>query len=125
MQKIFILYILSVTIYASYNPFFQETTKPKVQKQIFETNTKKVYIKPKPKRKNINITYFGFIESKKGKFALVNFQNKNIVIRRNDSLYIDEQIFKIKKITSNYILIKDRYSRLQTVYFSSLTKQSI
>ena len=45
--------------------------------------------------------------------------DKNIVINKNDSLYNDEEIFKIGKITSNYILLKDRQGRVQTVYFSS------
>ena len=116
--------MLYVEIYASYNPFFQETKVFIPKQQNIQKSTKPIVYKPKPTRKNIQMTYFGFIHSKKGKFALVNFQNKNIIIRVNDSLYIDEQIFKIDKITSNYILLKDRYHRFQTVYFSSQTNQS-
>jgi len=124
MQKILIIIILYVEIFASYNPFFQEIKVSVPKKQNIHKTTKTIVYKPKPTRKNIQMTYFGFIHSKKGKFALVNFQNKNIIIRANDSLYIDEQIFKINKITSNYILLKDRYNRFQTVYFSSQTNQS-
>lgn len=123
MGKIFIISILSVVIYASYNPFFQENTKQISQKKAYK-QTKNIVYKPRPTRKNIDMTYFGFIHTNKGRFALVNFQNKNIILQKNDSLYIDEQIFKIKKITSNYILINDRYSRIQTVYFSSKIDKS-
>ena len=123
MGKIFIISILSVVIYASYNPFFQENTKQISQKKAYK-QTKNIVYKPRPTRKNIDMTYYGFIHTNKGRFALVNFQSKNIILQKNDSLYIDEQIFKIKKITSNYILINDRYSRIQTVYFSSKIDKS-
>lgn len=117
MKKILAIFITSTSlIYAAYNPFFSDDTAPKQKKE-----TSKVIIeqKPTPTRKNAQIGYFGFIESNKGKFALVSFSGKNIVIRENDSLYLDEQIFKVTKITSNYILLNDRYKRAQTVYFSS------
>ena len=121
MSKILIFILSTTAIFASYNPFFEEIKAPQKQIKVFKQTKKNIVYKPRPTRKNIVITYFGFIHSDKGKFALVNFQNKNIVIKKNDSLYIDEQIFKIKKITSNYILINDRYNRPQSIYFSSQT----
>ncbi|MCF6339434.1 MAG: hypothetical protein L3J10_01620 [Sulfurimonas sp.] len=130
MQKIFvILAILPTFIYASYNPFFSDKTlppKPTVQKQEVKIIIQKPKPKPKPipTRQNINMTYSGFIESTKGKFALVNFDEKNIVIKKNDSLYLNEKIFKITKITSNYILVSDKHCRVQTVYFTSDEKQN-
>ena len=119
MAKI-LLFVLSIsTLFASYNPFFQEDKPLKKQVHTF-TQTKKVKTyKAKPKRKNIDISYFGFIHSNKGKFALINFQNQNIVIKKGDSLYTNEQIFKVSNITSNYIVVKDRYNRPQSIYFSS------
>ena len=120
MKYILLLSIYYVTIFASYNPFFQEV-KSEPKKQVSKKVITNTIYKPRPSRKNIQMSYFGYIHTKKGKFALVNFQNQNIIIKSNDSLYIDEQIFKIKKVTSNYILLKDRYGRLQTVYFSSQT----
>ncbi|MDF1880925.1 hypothetical protein JHD50_06335 [Sulfurimonas sp. MAG313] len=113
MQKMWLLcVILPTLLIAAYNPFFggAEPVKNYVIKPV-----KKVV----PKRKNIDMTYFGFVESKKGTFALVRFDEKNIIIQRNDSLYLDEQIFKVYKITSNYLYIKDRRGRIQTVYFST------
>ena len=123
MRKIFILFfILPSIVFASYNPFFtdDQAAQP-TQKQLQKTKIiiQKVQAKPIPERKSIKMEYIGFIESKKGRFALVTFNKKNIVIRKNDSLYIDEKSFKIQKITSNYIILKDRHYRLQTVYFSS------
>ena len=115
MQKIFVFFIILPTlIFAAYNPFFSDKTAPKPQKQV-----KLVPQKPIPERKNAKVSYIGFIESKKGKFALVSFDEKNIVVRKNDSLYLGEQIFKVFKISSNFILLKDRYGRSQTIYFSS------
>lgn len=122
MIKVFMLCTISLASFAAYNPFFEETPKQKpqtIQTPIKQPFIKKEEIKPIPKRKKIDISYFGFIETDRGSFALVGVQNKNIVIKKDDSLYIDEDVFKVFKITSNYILIKDNYSRVQTIYFSS------
>ncbi len=124
MQKIIILLLIVPTfIYASYNPFFSDDKPDIPPAPVVKTVIEVVKPKPVPERKNIKMTYFGFVESKKGKFALVSFNNKNIVIRQADSLYLDEQIFKVISITSNYILFSDRRSRKQTVYFSSEENQ--
>jgi len=72
-------------IYAAYNPFFSDKKATESANQI-----QKPKPKPIPQRKSLKMTYFEFIESTKGKFALVSFNSQNIVIRKNDSLYIDE-----------------------------------
>lgn len=120
MQKILTALIVVPTfIYAAYNPFFNDMQAPEVQRQVIKTVFVKQTQKPIPKRQTLEMTYFGFVESAKGKFALVKLSDKNIIIRKDDSLYLDERILKVQKITSNYILLSDRYSRKQTVYFSS------
>lgn len=120
MQKIFVFFIIfTASVFAAYNPFFNDKTPPKQKIQELKPLVKE----PIPKRQNVKMTYYGFIESTKGKFALINFNDHNIVIQKNDSLYIDEQIFKVFKITSNYILFRDKYKRAQTVYFSSEVKR--
>ncbi len=120
MQKILTALIVVPTfIYAAYNPFFHEPQDFEPQKQVIKTVVIKQAKKPIPNRQTLEMTYFGFVESLKGKFALVKLSDKNIIIRKDDSLYLDERILKVKKITSNYILLTDRYSRAQTVYFSS------
>ena len=126
-KKIILLIILPTIIYAAYNPFFSDNKPPEAlqtrQKTIYKAPIK--YYKPRAKvsRKTIKMTYFGFIEASKGVFALVKYQGKNIVIRTHDFLYHNEQRFKIGKITSNYILIKDKKGRAETVYFSSAESQ--
>lgn len=119
MHKIvFVFTIVSTLVHALYNPFFVEDKPPKrtqIQKKEIIYQDKK----PVVARKSIDMTYFGFVSSNIGEFALVSFNSQNIVIKKNDSLYNDEEIFKIGKITSNYILLKDRQGRRQTVYFSS------
>lgn len=122
MQKILIVFIIMpIFIFAAYNPFFSEDKAPKPKVETHKTEAPKVVVQQKStqNRQNAQVGYFGFIESDKGKFALVSFGGKNIVIREDDSLYLDEQIFLVTKITSNYILLDDRYKRAQTIYFSS------
>jgi len=118
-KKLMIFVLIPISLYAAYNPFFKGETPPKpLFKQQKQVQT--VVVRPKvAKRKTIEMTYFGFVESNKGLFALVEFDKKNIVIRQNDSLYLDEQRYKIKKITSNYILLKDKRGRIEAVYFST------
>lgn len=128
LKKLLVFVVLSTLLYAAYNPFFNDNKPPpslQIQKSVVSTPAIKYYKpRPKAKRKTIKMTYFGFIESAKGVFALVNFNKKNIVVRQNDSLYDDEEIFKIRKITSNYILIRDKKGRAETVYFSSAKPES-
>ena len=88
MRKIWLsLLILTTFTQAAYNPFFNEQ-KPRVeQKPYIKAITPRVM----PKRKNIELRYFGFVHSKKGKFALVRFNEKNIIIQENNSLYLDKK----------------------------------
>ena len=125
MQKILTKLILfPVIINAAYNPFFTEIkpiptptvkanpiTKPQIIKTVYKHKTLA--------RTVLKLKYFGFVETKKGKFALVNFNNKTIIIKRKDYLYSGDKKFKIIKITTNNILIEDSYKRVQSVYFSS------
>lgn len=117
MHKIlFIFIIVPSIILAFYNPFFIEDKKNRSIKVIKEELVNK---KPIAKRQSVTIAYFGFVSSAIGEFALINFDGKNIVITQNDSLYKNDKIFRIKKITSNYIRITDKHGRAQTIYFSS------
>ena len=118
-KKLAILVVIPTLSYAAYNPFFTEDPAPVKVKAAEKVVVKEYKPAPKVARENIKITYFGFVSSYKGEYALVNFNGRNIVINENDSLYNGERIYKIGKITSNYILIKDKIGRAQTVYFSS------
>lgn len=126
MQKKLLLFaIVPLFVYASYNPFFSDDASQTRQRAPVKTVIEYVKPAPVPQRKNIEMTYFGFVQSKKGRFALVNFNKKNIVIRQSDSLYLDEQIFKVQTITSNYILLSDRQNRVQSVHFSSKNERQL
>lgn len=118
MQKIFIIsMIMPALIHASYNPFFTDIEAPKPK----EPEIKIVIKKPEPviKRTDIQISYFGFIESNKGKFALVKINGKNIVLKQKDSVYIGEKVVEVLQLSSNSIVLKDGYNSPQTIYFSS------
>ena len=118
-QKLIILLIIPTYIYALYNPFFTQDPPPKKvvqEKKIIEKVS--VPVKQEP-RINIKMTYIGYIESNKGTYALVKFNGKNIVVKTDDSMYSGSQVYKISKITTNHLLIKDKIGRAQKVYFSS------
>ncbi len=118
MKKILVIFIIIPTfIYASYNPFFSDEQAPKPKK----AEVKIVVQKPEPvaKRTDIQVSYFGFIESDKGKFALVKINGKNIVLKQKDSVYIGEKVVEVINLTSNFIILKDGYNSPQTIYFSS------
>lgn len=122
MHKVITIFVIIPTFaYALYNPFFSEPPRKTVKTTQVQKPVKRIYIKPKqtPTMKEFKMKYFGFVESNKGKFALVKFNDKNIVIKKDDSIYIDDSVFKIINITSNNIVIKDNYSKFRTVYFSS------
>jgi len=116
-NKLIIFIALPTFLNALYNPFFTVDQAPKgqaIQKVIVKE------VRPKTERQNIKISYFGYVESLKGKFALIKFNGKNIVVSQQSPLYIGKRIYKVKKITSNYIIIKDREGRLQSIYFSTM-----
>lgn len=110
--------IMPAFLYAAYNPFFNNIEAPKQKK---EPETKIIVQKPKEeiKRTDIQISYFGFVESDKGKFALVKINGKNIVLKQQDSVYIGEKVVEVINLSSNYIVLKDGYNSPQTIYFSS------
>lgn len=128
MHKIFInILIFHSLLFSAYNPFFEEIKPiPSPKKQevapIINTIIKHEIHSTTPDRTKISLQYFGFLESKKGKFALVNFNGKTIILKQEDSLYLGVNTYKIKKIHSNYLLVEDSYKRVQSVYFSTASK---
>ena len=119
-KKLMIVLILPTFIYASYNPFFRKDPTPvKVETPAIEVVIKEV----KPVKTNakiaLTIKYFGFVSTYKGEYALVKFGGRSIVVSKNDSLYGSDGVYKIEKIASNYIVIRDYEGRAQKFYFSS------
>ena len=99
MHKIMILVLLPLLAYASYNPFFKPN-KPVVRQKTIKTNISKVVKKPNIVT-NVAISYFAYLETSKGKFAIVNFNGKTIVIHQGDSLYLGNKVYKVTKLTSS------------------------
>ena len=121
MYKILAIFmILPTFIYAAYNPFFSDKKAPKqtapVKYIIQEVKEKP---KPIPPRKGVKMAYLGFIETKKGILALVTFDGQNIIIQKDTILYQNEDVYKIKKITTNYILLRDGNYRRHKIYFTT------
>ena len=120
MHKIMILMLLPLLASASYNPFFKPN-KPITRQKVTKVKVRQVAKKPDV-RPNVNVSYFAFLETDKGKFALVDFNGKTIVVRQGDSLYSNNTAFKIKTITSNYLYISGNGYKVQKIYFTSKGK---
>ena len=117
MHKIIIFALFPVFLYASYNPFF--TPNKQVPRQKIATKIVRQVASVPQARPNIAIAYFAFLETKKGRFALIDFAGKTIVVHEGDSLYQGNNVYKVKKLTSNYLNITGGSYRVQKVYFSS------
>lgn len=119
MHKSILFFVFfSVCLHALYNPFFREYKAPKkvVEEKVVVVKEK---AKPNVPLQTIEIKFIGYIESNKGKFALVTFDGHNIVVKKNDPLYSGSKMFKVAKITTNYILVRDPNFKIQTIYFTT------
>ncbi len=115
MRFLFIV-LFAATLHAAYNPFFSE--KPKEPKP----QIKKSVPKPAPSPKlspltQIDITYFGYVQTDKGQFALLEMQNRTFAIRQGGNLYHGSSAIKVVKVSSNAIVLKNA-GKYKTVYFS-------
>ncbi len=128
MKKILItLALFPALLFSAYNPFFssQKIQKPKTEPlEKSQAAPKITPQKTQPTTKqNIQIAYFGFVESQKGEFALIGLKDKNIVIKKDDSFESGDNTYRVLKISSNSILLEDAQKRVQSVYFSSDMKK--
>lgn len=126
MLRTVILIITITTSLVAYNPFFEAKPTPKKKTKIkIETKpvTKIIYQKPPVKKKKYNITYYGYIQTNKGNFALIDVDKKTLAIKQGEKLYIDGKSARLVKITSNYFVIKSGKSDYQTIYFSKKGKK--
>lgn len=62
--------------------------------------------------------YYGFMETSKGRFALVKVASNAIVLKEGDPFYANNAKYFIRNITSNYITVDDA-GRMQTIYFTT------
>ena len=95
-NRILLILIVPIFAFAAYNPFFTSNKPaPKVVQAPITVAAEPV----DAGRKNIQMAYFGFIETNKGVYALVGFNGKNIVVREADAVYLDAQTFTVNKIS--------------------------
>lgn len=62
--------------------------------------------------------YFGFIETDKGKFAMMKVHDNNIVLKENNRVYIDNELYYVRDISSNAVVMEDKDKKIKTIYFS-------
>lgn len=117
---------LTLSLNAAYNPFFRESPKPKKPLQAPVVQAQPLPLPPllkpvdtvKPPFDLGQLRYYGFIETAKGKFALVNVASNAIVLKEGDPFYANNLKYFIRNITSNYITVDDA-GRMQTIYFTT------
>lgn len=115
---------ITASLNAAYNPFFREPVKPKaVPAPLAAPLPLPPLLKPlpEPSASTFNLSqvrYFGFLETKKGKFGLISVEGHTIVLKEGDPFYANSSKYFIRNITSNYITVDDA-GRTQTVYFTT------
>lgn len=116
MSKIVLFFFCTAMLFASYNPFFSEPKK-KVQQppQTPPPAPKQVAIQT-PELK-IDAIYYGFVQTSRANYALLESNGKSFAISQGDSFYIDNQKLDIVKISSNQVVVRNQ-SRYKTIYFS-------
>lgn len=120
--------LLTLSLNAAYNPFFRESPKPKkpplqapaVQAQPLPLPP---LLKPVSSAEKVpfdleEMLYYGFMETSKGRFALVKVASNAIVLKEGDPFYANNAKYFIRNITSNYITVDDA-GRMQTIYFTT------
>jgi len=112
MQRIFALLLVLSTLLFAYNPFFddkKEEPKKEPAPIIIKDNT----------AKSEQLTYFGFVESQKGRYALVKLNSRNIVLSEGNSFELGSTSFSVVSINSNSIVLSTKSGNIKTIYFSS------
>lgn len=127
LKKIFCLFFLFTgMIYGAYNPFFTDAEPPKpvsrstallLPPPMYTHSNSPQEIKL-PALSSSPMIYFGFIETEKGKFAMMKVHDHNIVLRENNRVYIGNDLYYIREISSNSVVMEDKEKRIKTTYFS-------
>lgn len=123
-----LFFIVTVFAHAAYNPFFDNSeASPKVIQStivpanISSLNPQTVFLGGQNTQARSQIIYFGFIEAQKGKYALMKVNNDNIIVKENNKIYINNQLFYVREISSNAIFMETETKQVKTIYFSGET----
>ncbi len=128
LKLLFGLYfIFSGIVYGAYNPFFSDneparkTSKPTSLLLLpppLNLHQSPIMTEPRISAVSAQIYYFGFIESDKGKFALLKVNGKNIVLKENNRVYINSLPYLVREISSNAVVMENNEKQIKLVYFS-------
>lgn len=126
MNYFWSLLFLALSLQAAYNPFFRESPKVKkapepVAKPMPLPPLLKPAFEPLPAPKAVSLstfTYYGYVETKKGKFALLKIGENAVVLKEGDPFYANNSKYFVRNITSNYLTI-DESGKTQTIYFTT------
>lgn len=116
MLKIVLFFLTTLVLHANYNPFFSEPVK-KVEKSPPTLPKQPVQIVQKPSELSVDAIYYGFVQTNRTNYALLESNNRSFVIGEGDSFYVDNQKIDIVRISSNQVLIRGA-NRYKTIYFS-------
>ena len=116
-------------MYAAYNPFFDnsESSKkaiknsssvPFLPPNIASLDPQAVLLGERNVPTQSQILYFGFIEADKGKFALIKVNNSNINVKENNKIYLNNQLYFVREISSNAVFMETSAKQIKTIYFS-------
>lgn len=132
MNKYFgIFLVLGSVVWGAYNPFFDNQEAPKkvvrpapvllpppppvAQPVLYQRPLSSELVRPS----SVQISYFGYIETERGKFALIKVNQHNIVLKEKNRVYIENVPHYVQEINSNTIVLEDNEKRIKTLYFSS------
>lgn len=123
MNYLWSFLFLALSLNAAYNPFFREVPKVKAEAAAIALPALPPLAAPppilvKPPLAPTQITYSAFMETKKGRFALLKVSNQAIVLTEGSSFYVDESKYLVKNITSNYVTVSNG-GRSQMINFTS------
>lgn len=127
-----LFFIFTGIAYSAYNPFFDDR-EPVVKKASKPTsllllppplNVHQVepLSEPKAPQSTKQMYYFGYIESGKGKYALIKVDGNNIIVKENNRVYINGSPYFVHEITSNVVVMENSTKQVKMVYFSGETE---
>ena len=130
MNYLWSLLFIALSVNAAYNPFFREAPKVKKAPVLAAPVTQGMPLPPllnsnlaslpaiKPAFDLSQLTYYGYLETKKGKFALLKVGEGVVVLKEGDLFYANNGKYFVRNITSNFITVDDS-GRTQTIYFTT------
>ncbi len=128
-----LFFLFSTVVYGAYNPFFSDTAPAKKIAKPERTlippprmfaplpmlpPPPAINAEIKPPQTPIAMRYFGYIESDKGRFALVKVQESTIVLKENNRIYLNSVPYFVREINSNMVLLEDGLKQMKSIYFS-------